>query len=618
LRFDHPVQVGTAPGDADTLFVVEQGGRVLAFDDDPDVADADLFLQVGVLRDGSEEGLLGLAFHPGYADNGRFFVYYSSTGPICGGAARCSVLSEFGRAAPRRADDASEQVLLVVPQPFSNHNGGALAFGPEDGLLYVSLGDGGSAGDPDGNGQNTDSLLGAILRLDVDGEPAAPGEPVELCADTCDWPGDGACDDGGPGASFDVCAFGTDCTDCGARVMDPLPRAYAIPAGNPFADGVGGRPEIWAWGLRNPWRMAFDRATGDLWVGDVGQSTFEEIDRITEPGNFGWNIREGFACYRGGDCQAAGLVPPVHVYGRGDGVSVTGGVVYRGPALPELEGAYLFGDYGSGTVWALRADAEGAYAAEAVARLSRVTSFGEDARGNVYLTAFSGRGLHRLVRAPDPGAEPFPERLSDTGCFADTAAHRVAPSVRPFTVRRAFWSDGARKARYVALPVDGAIDYAADGGWRLPVGAVLIKSFFVDEAGRDAERRLETRMFTRYADGWRGFTWRWNDAQTDAFLVEGGRDEVIELADGTTLDWHYPSSAECDRCHTDAAGEALGWRTRQMNVAAPGVEGNQIDLLVAAGVLEGAPAPAAELPAHPDPADAGADVTAQARAALDV
>ena len=304
LRFQRPVWVGVAPGDAETMYVVEQGGTIYAFDRRREVVEAEVFLRVPeVTRDGNEEGLLGLAFHPDYAANGRLFVYNSVGRPDCpDDARRCSRISEFRRDPenPRRAQLGSQRVLLEVPQPSSNHNGGDLHFGP-DGRLYASLGDGGGAGDRPNNAQNTNNLLGTILRIDVDEVP------------------EGA--------------------------------TYGIPPGNPFADGVGGRPEIWAWGLRNVWRMAFDPSTGLLWAGDVGQGAFEEIDVIVS-GNYGWRGREGFVCFDDPLCDGD-YIPPVHAYPRGEGTSVTGGLVYRGARLPALWGAYVFGDYGSGAVWAL-------------------------------------------------------------------------------------------------------------------------------------------------------------------------------------------------------------------------------------------------------------------------
>ena len=243
---------------------------------------------------GGEEGLLGLAFSPAYPSDRQLYLYYSAAGP------RRSVLSRF-TVVGETVDAASEEILLEVAQPFANHNGGQLTFGP-DGMLYLALGDGGSGGDPLGHGQNLTTLLGSILRLHV----SAPGP-------------------------------------------------YRIPLDNPFVDLPGAQPEIFAHGLRNPWRFSFDSATGALWAGDVGQGAWEEVDRIVAGGNYGWNILEGFACFTTPDCDRTGLQLPRAVYGHDDqgGCSITGGFVYRGAALPELDGWYLYGDLCSGRLWAL-------------------------------------------------------------------------------------------------------------------------------------------------------------------------------------------------------------------------------------------------------------------------
>ncbi|MDA1280663.1 MAG: PQQ-dependent sugar dehydrogenase, partial [Chloroflexi bacterium] len=263
-----------------------------------------LDISARVSTQGNEEGLLGLAFHPAYASNGYFFVYYSAANP------RRSVLSRFTVSAnPEIADPVSETIILEVPQPFSNHNGGSLVFGP-DGYLYLGLGDGGSGGDPQGHGQNPTTLLGSIIRIDVD-----------TTSNT---------------------------------------KKYGIPAGNPFATSPDGpndpRPEIWAYGLRNPWRFSFDRTSGDLWVGDVGQNAWEEVNVVESGGNYGWNILEGKHCFEpSSNCNPTGTILPITEYSHSGGnCSVTGGHVSRSSAIPELTGVYLYADYCSGRIWGLR------------------------------------------------------------------------------------------------------------------------------------------------------------------------------------------------------------------------------------------------------------------------
>ncbi|MGE0027018.1 MAG: sorbosone dehydrogenase family protein [Thermoleophilia bacterium] len=335
-----------APGQPGRLFIVQQSGRIRVLQNGKLVGRP--FLDVSrLITSGGEQGLLGLAFHPDYARNGLFYVDYTDRS----GNTR---VVEYRRASATRANPSSARVLLGVDQPFPNHNGGMLAFGP-DRMLYIGLGDGGSGDDPQDNAQNTNSLLGKILRIDVDGRSGG--------------------------------------------------RPYGIPAGNPFADG-GGRPEIFAYGLRNPWRFSFDRGNGDLWIGDVGQGSVEEIDHLargTGAGtNFGWRAFEGRSVHIGGTGALegpSGHTPPVAQYTHAQGCSVTGGYVYRGNKVPALRGRYVYADFCSGTVWSMRAGTNpGGVRRETGlgARLSNVTSFGESLSGDVYVIA--GGALYRFVR----------------------------------------------------------------------------------------------------------------------------------------------------------------------------------------------------------------------------
>ncbi|MEO8612192.1 MAG: PQQ-dependent sugar dehydrogenase [Chloroflexota bacterium] len=336
----NPLYVTSAKDGSGRLFVVEQDGLIRIIRDGKLLEAPFLDVKALVSRDGSERGLLGLAFHPHYADNGTFFINYTDTSGN-------TVLARYHVSADDldRADVDSAEIILHVDQPYPNHSAGQLAFGP-DGYLYVGLGDGGSAGDPQGNGQNGHTLLGKMLRLDVDSD-----------------------------------------------------SPYAIPPNNPFI----GRPdfalEIWAYGLRNPWRYSFDRATGDLYIADVGQNTWEEIN--FQPAgdhggeNYGWNVYEGLHPYQNG--QAIGAVPPIAEYNHSDGCSVTGGYVYRGNALPDLQGTYLFGDYCSGTIWAAKRDASGAWQTHVLMNSGiPVSSFGEDEAGELYVVNYGG-SLLRLA-----------------------------------------------------------------------------------------------------------------------------------------------------------------------------------------------------------------------------
>jgi glucose/arabinose dehydrogenase len=359
LEFHRPVQV-THAGD-NRLFVVEQNGRIQVFENSSDHGTPDVFLDIRskVRRKDNEEGLLSLAFHPRYPANGFFYVYYSASGP------RRGILSRFKVSAddPNRAEPDSERVILEVDQPYGNHNGATVLFGP-DGYLYMSLGDGGSAFDPQDNGQNLSTLLGSILRIDVDREQ----------------------DD----------------------------HAYAIPSDNPFVDRPDARGEIWAYGLRNVWRMSFDRETGDLWAGDVGQNTWEEIDLITRGGNYGWRIREAAHPFKDGTPPDP-MIDPVIEYpqrrGKGRsmelvGMSITGGYVYRGRSQPPLAGLYLYADYVTGRIWAMRYENDGVAAHRRVfdgPPRVYISSFGEDADGELYICSFDGPdgrggGTGRLYR----------------------------------------------------------------------------------------------------------------------------------------------------------------------------------------------------------------------------
>ena len=345
--FEAPLYVTAPPRDA-RLFVVEQSGRVRIIEDGRLLKKP--FLDISArLKFGGERGLLSLAFHPDYAGNGFLFVNYSEKDSGATIVERYRVSADADR-----ADPASARLILRVAQPYSNHNGGHILFGP-DGMLYIAMGDGGAGGDPQGNGQNRASLLGALLRIDID-----QGDP------------------------------------------------YAIPPDNPFVGEAGARPEIWAWGLRNPWRIAFDAMGGGraglLYVADVGQDEWEEVTVAPAAAgglNHGWNVMEGNHCFLERNCDAAGFVPPAYEYGHDEGCSITGGLVYRGTAIPALAGHYVFSDYCAGFLRSLRY-ADGRVAethAWSVGDIGRVTSFGQDAAGEIYITNSDGNVL-KLVPGP--------------------------------------------------------------------------------------------------------------------------------------------------------------------------------------------------------------------------
>lgn len=346
VQFKDPVGIYNAGDQSNRLFVVEQAGVIKVFENNESVNAANIFLNISNrVTSGGELGLLGLAFPPKFNESGFFYVYYTTDNPLR------SVISRFSvsQTDKNRADVNSEKVLLQVDQPFPNHNGGQISFGP-DGYLYIGLGDGGGTGDPSGNGQNRSTPLGKILRIDVN---SASGS-----------------------------------------------LNYSIPRDNPFVgNNQGFREEIYAYGLRNPWRFSFDSGTGRLWVGDVGQDRIEEIDIVRSGGNYGWNIMEGSLCYSPpSGCNQTGLALPIWEYNHAIGYSVTGGFVYRGAAFPELVGAYVYGDYGSGRIWALRYDGMNSTNSELAATGVHITSFGFDQKDELYFCASDGN-IYRLQRS---------------------------------------------------------------------------------------------------------------------------------------------------------------------------------------------------------------------------
>ena len=341
LSYERMVYLTHAGDGSNRLFILLQKGLILIFPNKADVKSAEVFLDIidRVNSAGNEEGLLGLAFDPNFTSNGYFYVHYTANPP------RRSVFSRFSVSVsdPDKADKTSELVLLEVSQPYSNHNGGQITFGP-DGYLYIGLGDGGSGGDPHGNGQSKATLLGKILRIDVS--------------------------------------------------KSSQNERYRIPPDNPFVSTPNAKGEIWAYGLRNPWRFSFDRSTGMLWAADVGQNNYEEVDIMQKGGNYGWNKMEGLHCYPPPviNCNKEGLKLPIAEYNHDEGCSITGGYVYRGSKFKTLYGAYIYGDYCSGRIWALRYD--GSKVTETSQLIDsdlEISSFGEDESGELYILSFDGR-----------------------------------------------------------------------------------------------------------------------------------------------------------------------------------------------------------------------------------
>ena len=582
LTFEHPVVMAPAPG-TDRLFVGEQGGKVSSFPNNPAVSKADLALDLARHRPGMV-ALYGLAFHPQFNVNRSVYVCYVTKDGVADGTRVSRFLAD--RADPPSIDPASEVVILTFPS--GGHNGGCLAFGPE-GFLYISTGDAEvpSPPDPRDTGQDVGDLLASILRIDVDH------------------------------------AEGT--------------RAYRVPPDNPFVNLPGARPEIWAYGFRNPWRMSFDRQNGDLWVGDVGWELWELVDRVVKGGNYGWSIVEGRQpVHPEGRKGPTPILPPTAEHPHSEAASITGGYVYRGARLAGLKGIYVYGDFQSGKLWGLRHDGtKVVWKAPLADTPLQLVAFGEDRAGELYLLDYERtKQIHRLIPNPAAGAanRAFPQRLSDTGLFTSTREQAPAPGVVPYEINASPWSDGATAERWLGLPGSSRITTAEPGTWRLPDGAVLARTVSIEKvAGNLASRsRVETQILHREGGSWRPYSYLWNDAQTDATLV--GAEGVTKTfpSGGVRLTtYRVPARAECLLCHNPwvesktttfgrQSASPLGLTTGQLNRPLPG-GGNQLRVLDRLGLFEQSPgADPEKLPRTADPYDASADLGRRARAYLQV
>jgi len=553
LSFSAPIALLQAPKDDTRWYVVEQGGTVKQFSG-ANPGSASTFVDItSRVNSGGEKGLLGMAFHPDFPTDNRVFLSYTSgTSPL---VSRISSFRSLDSGVT--LDAGSESVLMTVEQPEDNHNGGHIAFGP-DGYLYIGLGDGGGGGDihgDRGNGQRLTTLLGKLLRIDINGAPP-----------------------------------------------------YAIPPTNPFAANSvclavgrpsGECPEIYAYGFRNPWRWNFDRDNGELWLADVGQGDWEEVNRVVLGGNYGWRCREGAHDYDPSTpgCSAGALIDPVTEYDHNLGESITGGYVYRGPQTTALKGRYLFADFGSGRIfaWVPENAAQPRQPTQLLASGLNISSFGQGNDGELYVVHYFGT-LHKITFESSTGGNPAPRLLSETGCFSATDSKQPASGLIPYAINAPFWSDGASKDRWMALPDGQNISVQSDGDWNFPNGTVLVKNFSI------GSRLVETRLFMRHPDGvWGGFSYEWNAAQTDATLLEGGA--VRDLGSGQS--WIFPSESQCLECHTDAAGRALGLETAQLNrsfaYSQTGRTANELATLSQIGVLTPPITDPSTQPAMPDP-----------------
>lgn len=499
------------------LFALERRGLILGFPNRPDVREEDVATTLDIRSEVdlsfTEEGMIGLAFHPDFATNGYFYVHYTAENSACSQSNRCARIVRY-RMDPQNPDVAlpnSAYVVLEIDRPGSieHHNGGMLAFGP-DGYLYVAVGDLDIASAP----QDTNDLHGKILRVDVDsGSEFSPG----------------------------------------------------IPADNPF-----GNP-VFHYGLRNPWRFSFDRELGDLWIADVGSSVREEVNYVPvgTPGglNFGFPDCEGTVSLTATGCTASQHAPELEYVTGQQGIAVIGGFVYRG-AIAGLQGHYVFGD-ANGTIFSwdrTTRDPEtglGVFETRITGQFDGLGSLAESEPGELFTWSYSNPSLVRFTTDAGAGGS-MPTLLSETGLFSDTTMLTPTAGLIEYDVASPLWSDHAVKRRWIGLPGTEKIAFHSPTRWSFPVGTVLVKQF--DAIPSSAPRRIETRVMLRQPDRWLGFTYRWNAAGTDATLLLDGLVEEIVRTDGSSQTWDYPSPSECNGCHSSVAGRALGLRADQLNL----------------------------------------------------
>lgn len=558
LRFELPTCIEELPG-AQRLIVTERGGKIFSLPKSAEVAQADLMVDLHQWLPAElatqNVSLLDAELHPKCSENHFLFVCYVHPGE--GGHTRLSRLTLTTAAAPR-AIAGSEQVLLTWPS--GGHNAGCLEFGP-DGYLYIATGDGSGPNPPDGRttGQDVSDLLGAILRIDVDHSA-----------------GD---------------------------------RPYSVPADNPFVSTTGARPEIWGYGLRNPWKFGIDSRTGELFAADNGWESWEMVHRVGRGTNCGWPVMEGRVALRSEvKVGPTPIVPPVKDHPHTEANSVIGGPVYRGSKLPDLAGSFIYGDYITGTIWSIQPDKDGAYSHRTLVDTDqRIVAFHESAGGELYVLDYDLTGqIYELLPSGSPDTTAtFPRRLSDTGLFTSLATLQPAPGVVPYSVVVEPWTDEAEATRWVAIPGNGKIELAAElsESAQYPDGTVLVKHLVLPQEGREP-MRLETQLL-HYENGtWRPYSYLWNDENTDAVLVDSiGANRPLRVLDSALpggsreRTWHVNAINECKLCHNAGPKFVLGFVANQLNrpAAYSGSAGtNQLTLLAAQGVLAKQPSTASE------------------------
>ena len=609
LTFRNPLDIAFAAGSR-RIFVAEQYGKIYSFPDDENCPAADLFADIPSDVHGWEKTpgsgppntVYGFAFHPQFKKNPYVYICYTLQYNAPRGVAvtpkdeQGTHVSRFTvtNTDPPRIDPKSEVILLSWFA--GGHNGGCVKFGP-DGYLYVSSGDGGDPDPPDpfGTGQDISDLLSSVLRIDVDHSEG--GKP------------------------------------------------YAIPKDNPFVHTPGARPEVFAYGLRNPWRMSFDRQTGNLWVGDVGWELWESVVCAKAGGNYGWSIKEGpNPVHPDGKRGPTPITPPVLALNHTEAASLTGGVVYHGSRLPELAGQYIFGDWQTTRLWAARCDGDKLQPHRSIAQTDqRIVAFGERPDGELLIVDHQGGGLWRIVpndQASDP--EKFPRKLSETGLFTNTKDQTPAPGVLPFSINAPQWTDGTTAKRWIAVPGSGKVAWGK-GVWgddkpAWPKDSVLVRTLSMAFAslGPDKEWPIETQLLHFDGKQWNAYTYGWNAQHTDAELIgPEGDDRSITVPDTqdmmrnmpahngvTQQTWHFASRAQCMTCHNVWDDYALGFNVPQLDRSgsSAGASEDQVSRFRHFGLLlePKSPASDSERPTLTDPYDKSANLNERARSYLAV
>lgn len=545
LKLNQPVFGSHVPGSDWMLAGIQGKSSLIRFKDSPEVESFETLLEFPGTT------IYNATFHPKFAENG--FLYIGSTGLASEGFIpeseerfklfeKNSVRITRYNMDPKTFEFDPKSAKIILEWESRGHSGADCVFG-NDGMLYVTTGDGTSDSDMIETGQGMDHLLSKLLRIDVDHPD--PG------------------------------------------------KTYSVPKDNPFVDLSGARPETWAYGFRNPWRITCDRKTGDIWVGNNGQDLWEQTYRVERGANYGWSVMEGsHVFYADRKRGPTPFVKPTTEHSHSEARSLTGGVVYHGEKLPELRGAYIYGDHSTGKVWGVKHDGKQVtYHRELVDTQFHITHFCLDSHGEVLILDHQDGekgNMYYLEENLSPDlvagksgieAKTFPRKLSDSGLFASVKEHAMQPGVIPYSVNAPLWSDGAHKARWLAIPhdperKDPPIEMTSSRGWNMPDETVLVKSFALDlEAGKPESRRwIETRFMHKREGEWFGYSYEWNDEQTDGVLVDSeGKDRTFTIRDSRSPEgarqqtWRYPSRTECMVCHSRAAKFVLGLSSLQMN-----------------------------------------------------